>query len=310
MPLGLPSGFGFPVLKNRGLDKSKATKVKKARASASARADGARRPAIEQLESRELLSSTWFVSPGGSNQNPGTPESPFQTIQQAANLAHAGDHVEILAGVYHETVTPPNAGTPGNPITFEAYNGANVTIDGADPISGWTQYKGNIYSAPMSWDLGEGNNEVFVNGAATNEAVWPNSAVGNFSHPVNATIQSSRISGNTAVIYNSALNQPANTWKGAIIHMDPGQNWENQTGTVIASAPGSITISFVNHGQVCPADGRQQVLPVRQVPGAGHRRRMVSRSHHRPALRLDAQRRQSPLAECRGQTSPLCFQSQ
>ena len=190
---------------------------------------------IENLESRELLSHTWFVSPSGSNANPGTISAPFQTIQKAANAAISGDHVEIETGVYHETVTPPHSG-----VTFEAYNHEKVTVSGADPVKGWTDYKGSIYSASMGWDLGEGNNQVFVNGASMNEAEYPNSAIGNVSTPTTATMQSVR--GHT--IYDSALNQPANYWKGAIIHMDPGQAWVDQTGVVTSSAPGSITISY------------------------------------------------------------------
>src|SRR5580658_9916483 len=70
-------------------------------------AEAAAAAVVDALESRVLLSSTWFVSPGGSNQNPGTLAAPFQTIQYAADQAHAGDTVDIEAGVYHETVTPP-----------------------------------------------------------------------------------------------------------------------------------------------------------------------------------------------------------
>ncbi|HET6252230.1 MAG TPA: carbohydrate-binding protein [Tepidisphaeraceae bacterium] len=208
-----------------------------------------RRAAIENLEPRELLSSTWFVSPAGNNKNPGTLAAPFQTIQQAATVAQSGDDVEIETGTYHETVTPAHSG-----VTFEAYNNENVTISGADPITGWTQYSGEIYSAPMSTDLGEGNNQVFVNDLAMNEAEFPNSAIGDASTPTTATMQS--VKGNT--IYDSALNQPANYWKGAIIHMDPGQAWVDETGTVTSSAPGSITISYTNMGAyTAPTAGNQ-----------------------------------------------------
>jgi chitodextrinase len=203
---------------------------------------------IEHLESRRLLSSTWFVSPSGSNSNSGTLSAPFQTIGQAAKIAQPGDHVEIEAGTYRETVTPAHSGTPGNPIVFEAYNGQNVTISGADPIGGWTQYSGSIYDASMPWNLGEGNNEVFVNGKAINEAAWPNGAIGDLSHPGQATMQKTSVSGNTVIIYNSSLNQPANTWQGATILMGPGQDWVAQTGTVVSSSPGSVTVHFQNLG--------------------------------------------------------------
>jgi hypothetical protein len=62
------------------------------------------------------------------------------------------------------------------------------------------------------------------------------------------------VTGSSAVIYNSSLNQPANSWKGAIINMNPGQAWEHQTGTVTSSTPGSVTVSFVYHDK--------QILPI------------------------------------------------
>ncbi|HET6249427.1 MAG TPA: carbohydrate-binding protein [Tepidisphaeraceae bacterium] len=195
---------------------------------------------VEALEARELLSSTWYVSPSGGNSNPGTLAAPFKTIQEAANVAKAGDHVEIETGVYHETVTPAHSGTAAAPIVYEAYKGENVTVSGADAITGWTDYKGSIYGAPMSWDLGEGNNEIFVNGVGMNEAEFPNTAIGGESHP--GTLKMTSVKGNT--IYNASLNQPANYWKGAIIRMAPGQSWDGETGTVTSSAPGSITISY------------------------------------------------------------------
>ena len=102
-----------------------------------------------------------------------------------------------------------------------------------------------FYDAPMSWDLGEGNNEVFVNGVGMNEAAYPNTPVGGLSHPNELSMQ--KVSGNT--IYNSSLNQPANYWKGAIIQMAPGQAWDGITGTVTSSAPGSITISYQTTSQ-------------------------------------------------------------
>src|SRR6185437_12317065 len=102
----------------------------------------------EALERRSLLSTAWYVSIDGSNQNPGTLAAPFRTIQAAADVAGPGDHVEIENGIYREQVVPVNSGTPTAPIVYEAYQGEPVTISGADPITGWTQYSGDIWRAP------------------------------------------------------------------------------------------------------------------------------------------------------------------
>src|SRR5206468_4187823 len=132
---------------------------------------------IDCLESRVLLSTSWFVSPAGSDQNAGSISAPFKTIQHAATIAQAGDHVEIRAGTYHETVTPAHSGTAAAPIVFEAYNGEQVTISGADPIAGWTNYNGSIYQASMPWTFNEGNDQVFVDGRMINEARFPNTSL-------------------------------------------------------------------------------------------------------------------------------------
>ncbi|HZL36283.1 MAG TPA: right-handed parallel beta-helix repeat-containing protein [Tepidisphaeraceae bacterium] len=200
---------------------------------------------VESLESRTLLSSTWFVAPWGSNRNPGTQAAPFQTIQQAANVANAGDHVEIRAGTYHETVLPAHSGTAGAPIVYEAYNGENVTISGADPIGGWSGSNGSTYKASMPVDLGEGNNQLFVDGRMINEARWPNTSL-DPSHPTLATAGSATHSGDTATIYDSSLTQPTNYWNGAIIHFAPGQAWTAQTGTITSSGRGYVTFSYLS----------------------------------------------------------------
>ena len=91
-------------------------------------------PMIENLESRELLSATYFVSTFGADTNVGSVASPFKTIQRAANVAQSGNLVDIETGTYHETVTPKNSG-----VTFQAYNGEKVTVSGADALGGWSR---------------------------------------------------------------------------------------------------------------------------------------------------------------------------
>ncbi|MDB5331342.1 MAG: secreted sugar hydrolase [Phycisphaerales bacterium] len=204
---------------------------------------------IEILESRVLLSSSWFVSTGGSDANPGTLALPFATIQHAANLAHAGDVVNIRAGTYRETVSPPNSGLAGAPITFQAYNGESVTIDGGNIVSGWFYDGGNRYLTVQPWDLGSGNNQVFVGGQMLTEARWPNSGLDpmNFSFATADNIVAMVNSGglSTATITEAALDGDApGKWVGATIHISPRQGWVWQTGTVIASSPGSITYSY------------------------------------------------------------------
>ena len=210
--------------------------------------------AVESLESRVLLSNVWFVAPNGSNQNAGTLTAPFQTIQAAANAAHPGDIVEIRAGVYHETVTVPNSGSAAAPITFEAYNNESVTIDGADAITGWTNAGGPVFTAPMRENLGDGNNQVFVDGQMMNEARWPNTGL-DLSHPALATVAYAVNTINASTIHDAALNQPAGFWVGAAISIGAGDNWVMQSGAVTASGPGWATFNYQPNGTEAPLAG-------------------------------------------------------
>ena len=65
----------------------------------------------------------------GLDSNAGTsPATPWKTIQKAANTMVAGDTVQIMAGVYPESVVPQNSGEAGAVITYRAYGDGEVVI--------------------------------------------------------------------------------------------------------------------------------------------------------------------------------------
>jgi parallel beta-helix repeat protein len=74
--------------------------------------------------------TVYYVAPTGSDWNPGTEDKPWQTIQKAADTLVTGDTVYVKAGTYHERVQPQNSGSADNYITYAAYPGDTVTIDG------------------------------------------------------------------------------------------------------------------------------------------------------------------------------------
>jgi len=157
---------------------------------------------LETLEARQLFSTTWYVAMTGSNTNPGTITRPFRTIQQASDMAQPGDTIDIFGGRYHEQVTPPRGGTAGHPITYAAYPGQRVTIDGADPITGWTKYSGDVYKAPMPQSLGTNYDQVFVDDKAMTLARWPNTT--SLTHPNLAVVQG----GSTATVWSHHTANP------------------------------------------------------------------------------------------------------
>ncbi|MCK4306788.1 right-handed parallel beta-helix repeat-containing protein [candidate division WOR-3 bacterium] len=72
----------------------------------------------------------YYVAKNGYNTNPGTEAQPWLTIQKAADTLIAGDTVYIKTGIYSERVIPQNSGAHGNYITYLAYPGDTITIDG------------------------------------------------------------------------------------------------------------------------------------------------------------------------------------
>ena len=70
-----------------------------------------------------LLGTDYYVSPTGSDSNPGSLSNPFKTIQKAADNVEAGDVVNIMGGAYHEQVYLDNVdGSEGMPIIFKSYD--------------------------------------------------------------------------------------------------------------------------------------------------------------------------------------------
>ena len=200
--------------------------------------------APEELESRVLM-STYYVSTGGSDSNAGSLARPFRTIQRAANLAQPGDTVLVRAGTYRETVRPLRSGSGSKPITFAAYNNEKVTVSGADVVGGWSKYSGSIYKARQSFDMGWGDNQVFVDGQMMIEARWPNTSL-DLSHPTKATADKISASSSSGTLYDSALTQPDGTWNGATMHIVPGQSWFGQTAKVTSYSRGRLSFTYKN----------------------------------------------------------------
>ncbi len=82
------------------------------------------------LSSASISSTVYYVAKNGNDNNPGTEAQPWRTITKAANTAVAGNTIYVRAGTYNERLVPAKSGSPGNYITFSAYPGEIVTIDG------------------------------------------------------------------------------------------------------------------------------------------------------------------------------------
>jgi len=82
------------------------------------------------------VSTIYYVSPSGSNSNPGTSTSqPWQTIQYAVDHVSAGDVIYVRAGTYNESVGIHLSGQTGNPITLSGYQNETAVIDAGTSIA-------------------------------------------------------------------------------------------------------------------------------------------------------------------------------
>jgi len=88
---------------------------------------------IEPLERRELLSTTYYVSPSGLDKSSGTSTgSPWKTIARVNSATfHAGDKILFQGGATFTgnlTFTSADAGTAASPVTVSSYGNGRATI--------------------------------------------------------------------------------------------------------------------------------------------------------------------------------------
>lgn len=88
-----------------------------------------------------------------SDENPGTADKPFRTINKAAQVVQAGQRVVIHSGVYREKVVPKNEGQgPDKMISYEAARGSQVIIKGSRVLeSTWVRSRNPAQFSEKLW---------------------------------------------------------------------------------------------------------------------------------------------------------------
>ncbi|MGE5557294.1 MAG: malectin domain-containing carbohydrate-binding protein [Bacillota bacterium] len=73
----------------------------------------------------------YYVAVDGSDDNPGTIDRPWATVQKAADALQAGDTVYLRSGRYYidNEIIPRNSGKPERWITYAGYPGETPIID-------------------------------------------------------------------------------------------------------------------------------------------------------------------------------------
>jgi hypothetical protein len=174
----------------------------------------------------------------------GTEANPYSTIAKATLQAKAGDVVTVHSGIYREEVL-----IPYDRITFQAYPGEEVIINGTEIVNGWTQLgTSQVYRSLMKWntDSINGGNQVFVDQKMINLTRWPDQTSEDIVKPTDAIAESVTASGNSAIIFDNEFNEPDGRWVGAEVWINlshNGTDGEGWTGIVTSTSQANHTIT-------------------------------------------------------------------
>lgn len=110
---------------------------------------------LNPASSISAQNAVYYVATNGNNTwsgllaepNAQQTDGPWRTIRRATATLLPGDTVYVREGTYHEWVwlEAGNSGIENNPITYAAYSGETVVLDGAAYPTQWQLYSGNIW---------------------------------------------------------------------------------------------------------------------------------------------------------------------
>ena len=97
-----------------------------------------------------VLAKEYHVAKTGNDSNNGNLNSPFLTIQAAANLAQPGDIITVHKGTYRERINPPRGGTSSNKrIIYQAAKNEKVIVKGSEIIKSWKKIKEDVWKVTL-----------------------------------------------------------------------------------------------------------------------------------------------------------------
>jgi len=97
-----------------------------------------------------ISAKEYHVTKTGNDKNRGTLESPFLTIQAAADIAQPGDIITVHEGVYREWVNPPRGGiSDSERIVYQAASGETVVIKGSEVVKGWKKMQNDTWTVTL-----------------------------------------------------------------------------------------------------------------------------------------------------------------
>jgi len=164
---------------------------------------------------KELTVSTYYVAGDtGNDNNDGSINSPWQTIQKAADTMTTGDTVNVKGGVtYNENVTTARAGTSENYITFRSWPNTGVPTVQITTMFDIT----HDYISVSGLRIGAGNEGIRIDWHVKNAFITDNIIIGNRDHHPACIFGYN--TNNNCTIYNNTVY---NCWMG--IYINGGTN--------------------------------------------------------------------------------------
>ena len=124
----------------------------------------------------------YYVSSTGDDENPGSLEQPFATLDKAKEAARQERNrrvtIYVREGIYcldkPVVFSVDDSRKKNAPLTLQPYKGEKVIISGAQPLSGlqWETYRNNIVRTPVNKEFIF--DQLFVNGELCHMARYPN----------------------------------------------------------------------------------------------------------------------------------------
>ena len=105
---------------------------------------------------------TFYVSPTGSDSNPGTPESPFATVEFALTTTrkNPGFNTVILRAGEYFLAAPLQLTAADNGLTIQSFPGEEAWLTGAKPLTGLTWAPFNVTTQP-TWIVAQNANAIY-----------------------------------------------------------------------------------------------------------------------------------------------------
>ncbi|HYV90889.1 MAG TPA: right-handed parallel beta-helix repeat-containing protein [Chitinophagales bacterium] len=184
------------------------------------------------------FATNYYLSNNGSDSNSGTsPSDAWQTIDQLNSILYQpGDSIFFECGsIFRGEIVVTSGGNDAAKIYFGKYGSGNLpVISGAEPVSGWNLYLGNMYRAAFTQTPAH----LFADDKQMTIARYPNS--GYLIHQDGV--------GNIGFI-DTSLTQPNDFWNGATIRMRTSdRRWE--VNTVDSFSNDTIIFSSANYNSI------------------------------------------------------------